>query len=201
MLNLSISKCQARESGNFVPATARSTKTAWRKRKRFAGRPPGVGRRLACLLDQILLFDQPPEVLLVNEPAGERLHGSLQLQQRERCWHQLEHDGPVFDLGSQPGDARCQNAAMIGDHRPARDGRRIAVVPTACGLGHQRGFVKQLVALQDEFLIPVAIIQTEGVCDTLPAVAAYAWIFRVVGPRPKDAGTTMSGRIEGTPAR
>ena len=45
--------------------------------------PPGVGHRLACLLDQILLFDQAPKVWLVNEPASQRLDGSLQLQQCE----------------------------------------------------------------------------------------------------------------------
>ena len=63
------------------------------------GRPTTrVGRRRSGLLDQFLLLDQTPKILLVNKPAGERLDAALQLKQRECRRHQLKDDGTVFDL-------------------------------------------------------------------------------------------------------
>src|SRR5689334_524006 len=66
------------------------------------GRPAaGAGGNGAGLLDQALLLDQAAEVLLVQRSAGQRLDPALQLAQREIGRHQLEHDGPVFDLGPE----------------------------------------------------------------------------------------------------
>lgn len=101
----------------------------------------GLSGGLSGLLDQLLLFDQSAKVRLVDEPAGERLHGSLQLQKREYRRHQLKDDWAVFDLGAQPRNAGRHDAAMIGDHGLAGHQRRGSCVPPSYGLLDQACFV------------------------------------------------------------
>ena len=100
----------------LVPVARRGeTGTAWPACRRC----PRPCRRS---LDQILLLDQPPEILLVQPSPRQRLHGLLQLQQGELGRHQLEHDGPVLDLGAQPRDAGGQDATMVMTHGLAGQG-------------------------------------------------------------------------------
>ena len=105
--------------GSFVPTMARSNRTSRRKRKSFAGRPPVSWLDCASFFNEFLLLDEAAEILFVDQPPGERLDAALQLQQRERIRHQLEHDRMVFDLGPQPGNSRRENPAMIEDHAAA----------------------------------------------------------------------------------
>src|SRR5690606_31055409 len=70
------------------------------------GRAPRTTRlHLAGLFHQILLFDQPAKILLVQVASGQGFDGLLQLQQRKTRWHELEHHRPVLDLGAQSRDA------------------------------------------------------------------------------------------------
>lgn len=129
---------------------------------KFGGSPHCVGSRLARLLDQVLLFDEAAEVRLVYQPSGKRLDGALQLQEREDSRHELEHDGPVFDLGAKAANARCQDATMIRYHR--RPGyRQGSSLPQATGRFFDQGrLVEEFIALQRKFLIPVTTAQSEG---------------------------------------
>src|SRR5258707_15291705 len=85
----------------------------------------GLGRDRAGLLDEALLIDEAPEILLVEPPPGERLDGTLQLQEGKGGRHQLEDDGPILNLGAQPRypggeDAAVDLAARHGRHRVRR---------------------------------------------------------------------------------
>ena len=73
------------------------------------------------LLHEVLLLDQPAEVLLVQAPSGQRLHRVLQLEQREAGRHQFKHHRAVFDLGAQTRDPGGEDAAMVVSHRFALD--------------------------------------------------------------------------------
>ena len=138
--------------------------------EQLSGPPDCLSGDCASFLNELLLFHQAAEVLLVDQAACKRLNTALQLQQGELRRHQLEHDRTVFDLGAKPGDPGREDAAMIGGHRPARnDGRRAAAV--ARGFRDQRGLVEQFVALQDQFLIPLAVIKTKRDRSALPAFA------------------------------
>ncbi len=114
--------CQVRESGSLVPATARSARNGVAEAEQLGRPPDGIGGHCASFFNEFLLLDQPAEVLLVDQPACERLNTALQLQQGEFGRHQLEYHRTVFDLGAQPRDAGRENAAMIRRHRlcPAR---------------------------------------------------------------------------------
>lgn len=135
------------------------------------GRPSdGVGGHCASLFNEFLLLDEPAEVLLVDQPACERFNTALQLQQGELGRHQLEYHRAVFDLGAQPRDPGCEDAAMIRRHRLARHDWRLAVM-RASGFRDQQRLVQQFVALQHKFFVPVAVIETEGDRAALPALA------------------------------
>jgi hypothetical protein len=97
----------------------------------------------------------------------------LQLQQGEFRRHQFENHGTVFDLGAQPRDSGCENAAVIAGHGPAgNDGRGIC--PVTHGFRNQAGLVQQFIALQYQFLVPFALIEAERDGDALPAFALQA---------------------------
>lgn len=145
---------------------------------------PAAGLRggLSRLLDQLLLLDQAAKVWLVDEPAGERLHGSLQLQKCEDRRHQLKDDRPVFDLGAQPRNAGRHDAAMIGDHGLAGHQRRRRRVPSASGLLDQACFVDQLIALKRELFVPKAVVEAECYRRPLPAFASRGRVAGAVCP-------------------
>ena len=128
----------------------------------WPGGRPSPGCDLASFLNELLLLDQAAEILLVQQPPGKRLDAALQLQQREGLRHQFEDHGMVFDLGAQPGDAGRENAAVIDDHGLARARRRGELAPVAPRLRDQPGLVEQLIALQDQFLVPAPPVEAEG---------------------------------------
>ncbi|ENN85225.1 hypothetical protein RHSP_55066 [Rhizobium freirei PRF 81] len=66
----------------------------------FGGPATGLALGAAGLLDQLLLFDQPAEILLMQSEPRQGLHVFLQLQKREILRHEFEDDGAIFDLGS-----------------------------------------------------------------------------------------------------
>jgi hypothetical protein len=98
----------------------------------------------------LLLFHQATKILLVDQAACKRFNTALQLQQGEFRRHQLEHHRAVFDLGAQPRDSRCENAAMICVI--GRPGTRMARCRCREPLpGSARPRRQQLIALQDQF--------------------------------------------------
>lgn len=68
--------------------------------KQLGWPPASIGRHRTGFLDQFLLLDQPAKILLVHEPAGQRLDAALKLKQGETRRHQFEDDGAIFDLGA-----------------------------------------------------------------------------------------------------
>src|SRR6516164_4996975 len=69
--------------------------------EQFSRAAPGRRRELAGALDQALILDQTAEILLVELDAGNGLHGSLQIKQREASRHQFEYDRAVLHLAAQ----------------------------------------------------------------------------------------------------
>src|SRR6267154_41499 len=130
-------------------------------------RRPAAGRRadLPGFLDEALLLDEAAEILLVQPDTGERLDGALQLQQREGRRHQLEHDRPVFDLAAQAAERGRQDPAMIERHRDA-GAQAIAGErrpPEVAGrLGDEPRLVQELVAFEDQLLVPRTCRHPEG---------------------------------------
>src|SRR3954447_2706243 len=86
--------------------------------EQLGGAADGVGGDCASFLNELLLLDQAAKILLVDQPACERLNTALQLQQGEFRRHQFEYHGAIFDLGAQPRDAGGENATVISAHRP-----------------------------------------------------------------------------------
>src|SRR5439155_26123490 len=91
---------------------------------------------------------------------GQRLDGALQLEQR-KCWrHQFEDDRTVLDLAAQPADRGREDAAMVKGHRhPGRaveGGGRTGGPDTGAArrLGDKPRLVEQLVAFEDQLLVP-----------------------------------------------
>src|SRR5438552_3105264 len=83
-------------SGSSPPAESQSGRRALGEdltaETEKGGRPTaGCGRGLAGRLDQRRTLHQAAEILLVQEPAGNRLDGMLQFGEREFGRHQLEH--------------------------------------------------------------------------------------------------------------
>ncbi len=122
------------------------------------------------ILDEVLLLDEPAEVLLVDEQARQGLDAALQLKKGEGLRQHLENHRAVFDLGTQPGDAGGEDAAVVACHRlTEKDG--IDVHRSSC-LGQQRRLEQQFVALQHELLVPTVFLQAEGDGAALGADAA-----------------------------
>ena len=91
------------------------------------------------------------------------LHRLLQLQQREFLGHQLKHHGPIFDLGAQTGHAGSQNAAVIITHGgTGQQFGRACLIILAPGFGHHTCLKQQLVALQNQLLVPFVLIQAKS---------------------------------------
>ena len=146
--------------------------------EQFRRTPAGIWGGFPRFLDEFLLFDQAAEVLLVDEPPGQRLDTALQLQERKCFRHQFEHHRTIFNFGPQPGYAGGENAAVIEDHRLARARQRVGCGtltkgprrPSAYRLRDEPRLVEQFVALQDELLVPGAAAEAEGDRDALAAV-------------------------------
>ena len=94
---------------------------------------------------------------------GQRLHRPLQLEERKRLRQELEYHRPVFDLAAQPADRRCQDAAVIENHRPTElNVAGLGFAAVAPGLVDQTGFVEQLVTVEHPVLVPRRAAQTES---------------------------------------
>src|SRR5258705_8476985 len=120
----------------------------------------GIGGDCASFLNELLLLDQAAKILLVHQPACKRFNTALQLQQGEFRRHQFEYHGTVFDLGAQPRDSGCENAAVISTHRPGRDDRRRAF-PLTDRLRDPNRLVERLLALQHQLLVPFALVEAK----------------------------------------
>jgi hypothetical protein len=81
---------------------------------RAAARP---GIESAGSFDQAAVFQEPPEVLLVQAQAGQGFDHSLELKEREGRREQLENDGAVFQFSAQPAESGRENSAVIEGHR------------------------------------------------------------------------------------
>ena len=148
-----------------------------------SGRPSaGLDADPAGFLDQTLVLDEAAEILLVQPHPQKRLDGTLQLQQGERRRHQLEHHRAVFDFAAQPPDRGGQDAAMVGRHRRS-EGRAVSVWDRAAEypprLRDQAGLVKQLIALEDQFLVPRG---AKGKPQALGSQPALGIAGRALGP-------------------
>ena len=69
-------------------------------------------------LDKTRAVEQAAEVLLVQFEAGDRLHETLQVQQREPVRREFEHDRAILDLGAGLPSKRVLSRAASGA-RPA----------------------------------------------------------------------------------
>ena len=120
----------------------------------------GVGNRFSRLLNQLLLFNETPEIRLVHVEACDRLDASLQLQKREYGRHQFEDHWVVFDLGPHPRNTGRKDAAMIARHGMAQ--RRVGTFGVCVArLGDQSSLVQELIALEDQFLVPLSPFESE----------------------------------------
>src|SRR5712671_178796 len=149
-----------------------------------AGRGPG----LAGGLDQRAGLDQAAEILLVQMPAGDRLHGGLQVGQGELARHQLENHRTVFELGAQPRDGGRQDTAMVVPHRLAQGGQVRALerglAAVVARLLDQPGFVEQFVAVEHLLLVPWASAGGETLAQAFAPAERTGWIVArlVAGP-------------------
>src|SRR5262245_20110585 len=79
--------------------------------------PASSGRDVPGSLDQAALLDQPPEILLMQQRAGDSLDRLLQVVKGELGREQLEHHGAVFQLAPEPSEGSGEDAAMVESHR------------------------------------------------------------------------------------
>src|SRR5262245_17903109 len=116
------------------------------------------GRNVSRRFDQAALFDKPPEILLVQQRAGDGFDRLLQVVKRELGRQQLEDHGTVLQLTAEPPECRGKYAAMVERHRTSkfRQDR-----PLLCGraavplrLGHEACLVEKLVAFEHLLLVP-----------------------------------------------
>src|SRR5689334_2307673 len=89
----------------------------------------------------------------------------LQLGQRELLRHELENNGPIFELGTQSRDGCCKDSPVVKAHRltqgwePGARQRHLASI--APRLYHQSRFVKELITVEDLLLVPWTAVDAE----------------------------------------
>ncbi len=188
------------------PWTARSRTISRRNRNSLAGRPrvsevdAPVASTRPCWSTRRRKF-----CLCIGRPAS-AFDGALELQQGELRRHQLEEHRAVFDLGPEPRNAGGEDAAMVVAHRHARhglDARWRRAVPFLQGFRYQARLVEQLIALQDQILVPVLHAVAEIDVDPLPALAPAArnGVDRCIGPcRQAAAGSAVRPAASGPAA-
>ena len=92
--------------------------------------------------------------------SGQGLDAGLQLAERERGVHQLEHHRAVGDLRPQPRDGGRDDPPVVELHPLA--GHQLGVpAPGVRRLGQQAGLVEQLVALEGEVRLPGLSLKAE----------------------------------------
>ena len=94
--------------------------------KQRGGPAAGLCRHHAGRFDQGAGFHQPAEILLVQMPPRDRLHGPLQFGECELGRQKFKHHRAVFQFGAQPRNRGGENAAVVEAHGDAERGQRLA---------------------------------------------------------------------------
>src|SRR5688572_18703464 len=106
-------------------------------------------------LQEVAVFDQAPEVLLVQAHARQGFDRSLQLQQGEGLRQELEDHRTVLQLAAQAPERRRDDAPVVeGKLRPGRACLAGTAAAVALELGHEAGFVQEFVAFEHADRVP-----------------------------------------------
>src|SRR5437867_13274943 len=132
--------------------------------------PAGPDIELSGPFHEPAFFNQPAQVLLVQADAGQRLHESLQLQEREGGRQELEDNGAILQLAPNASQRRGQDAPVIERHLGGAGQRlQFAAIlgslqgeaPVSNGLRDETCRVKQFVTLKDALSGPGRTPQSE----------------------------------------
>lgn len=133
-------------------------------------------------LDQVLALHHAAEIGFVQTGSGDRLDGPLQFEKGESLWQNLENDRPVLDFGAEPGRGGGEDPPVVPLHRypgGERRGRFSGITRRLC---HQPRLIEQLIAGEDELLVPGQASLAETHLDPLPPLG------HALGPQGEAGG-------------